>query len=66
MRSLARALTDEVTQDAAALWAKLLRLYEGEAHIALGYSSWGAYYEKEFQSSKSQRATACSTLHASS
>ena len=22
--------------------------YEGEAHKALGYSSWGAYYEAEF------------------
>jgi hypothetical protein len=44
----ARALTDQVKADAAALWAKLLRLYEGGAHTALGYSSWGAYYEAEF------------------
>ncbi len=44
----ARVLTDEVKADAAALWAKLLELYEGKAHSALGYSSWGAYYEAEF------------------
>jgi hypothetical protein len=44
----ARALTDQVKADAAALWVKLLRLYEGGAHMALGYSSWGAYYEAEF------------------
>lgn len=44
----ARDLTNEVKADAAALWSKLLRLYEGEAHIALGYSSWGEYYEEEF------------------
>lgn len=45
----ARALTDEIKADAAALWAKLLEAYDGKAHIALGYSSWGAYYEAEFK-----------------
>lgn len=44
----ARVLTDEVKADAADLWLKCLRLYEGGAHAALGYSSWGAYYEAEF------------------
>lgn len=44
----ARRLTDEVKADAAALWDKLLTLYEGKAHEALGYSSWGAYFEAEF------------------
>src|SRR5690348_8431263 len=44
----ARSLTDEVKTDAAKLWAKLLRLYEGGAHTALGYTSWGAYFEAEF------------------
>lgn len=48
----ARLLTDEVKADAAELWAKLLTLYEGEAHLALGYSSWGAYYEAEFGQSR--------------
>jgi hypothetical protein len=47
----ARVLTDEVKADAAALWSKLLRLYEGGAHLVLGYSSWGAYYEAEFDES---------------
>jgi hypothetical protein len=44
----ARQLTDEVKADAAALWDKLLALYEGKAHEALGYSSWGTYFEAEF------------------
>jgi hypothetical protein len=47
-RDEARALTDEVKEDAHQLWTKLLRLYEGKAHIALGFKSWGAYYETEF------------------
>lgn len=50
----ARDLTEEVKADAAALWAKLLALYEGEAHIALGYSSWGDYYAEEFGGGKSR------------
>lgn len=44
----ARTLTDEVKADAAALWRKLLRLYQGDAHTALGYSSWGEYCASEF------------------
>lgn len=44
----ARALTDEVKRDAEQLWSKLLRLYEGGAHTALGYPSWGKYFEVEF------------------
>jgi hypothetical protein len=50
----ARALTDEVKIDAAALWTKLLRLYEGGAHLALDYSSWGSYFEAEFGGSRSR------------
>ena len=46
--SEARRLTDEVKRDAEALWRKLVELYEGGAHTALGYSSWGAYFEVEF------------------
>jgi hypothetical protein len=49
----ARRLTDEVKADAAALWAKLLALYEGGAHTALGYSSWAAYCAAEFDMGKS-------------
>ena len=44
----ARQLTDEVKADAAALWAKLLQLYEGNAHKALGYTSWAKYCRTEF------------------
>jgi len=47
----ARALTDEVRQRTAEIWAKLLSLYEGGAHTALGYESWGAYFEAEFDQS---------------
>jgi hypothetical protein len=46
--SEARRLTDEVKRDVEALWRKLLELYDGGAHTALGYSSWGAYFEVEF------------------
>jgi hypothetical protein len=49
----ARDLTDEVKADAAALWSKLLTLYEGKAHEALGYTSWADYYTEEFGESKS-------------
>jgi hypothetical protein len=44
----AQALTDEVKRDAETLWMKLRRLYEGGAHVALGYSSWHAYCGAEF------------------
>jgi hypothetical protein len=47
-REEARSLTDEVREDAERLWRKLLELYEGRAHEALGYSSWGDYFETEF------------------
>ena len=47
----ARQLTDEVKADAAALWAKLLQLYEGNAHKALGYTSWAKYCRTEFEMS---------------
>ena len=49
----ARELTEEVKQDAAALWAKLLKLYEGGAHTALGYASWADYCGAEFDMGKS-------------
>jgi hypothetical protein len=32
----ARRLTEEVKTNAAALWTKLVRLYERNAHVALG------------------------------
>lgn len=59
----ARTLTDEAKSDAAALWAKLLRLYEGGAHLALGYSSWNAYYEAEFGGSASRGSQLIAAAH---
>lgn len=47
-RDEARSLTDEVRGDAERLWSKLVELYEGGAHVALGYGSWGSYFETEF------------------
>jgi hypothetical protein len=50
-QSEARRLTEEVKADAQRLWAKLLSLYEGGAHIALGYNSWAEYCQREFHMS---------------
>lgn len=47
----ARSLTDEVKHDSERLWRKLVELYDGDAHIVLGYSSWGAYFAAEFKQS---------------
>lgn len=50
----ARILTDEVKRDAESLWRKLVELYEGGAHIALKYGSWGDYFQAEFGGSRSR------------
>jgi len=50
----ARKLTDEFSRDVQRLWMRLLKLYEGGAHIALGYSSWDKYMENEFLIRKGQ------------
>lgn len=47
-RDEARSLTDEVKRDGERLWRKLVELYEGLAHEALGYRSWASYCEEEF------------------
>jgi hypothetical protein len=52
--SEARRLTDQVKRDVQELWTKLVRLYEGEAHTALGYASWAAYMAAEFGMGQSQ------------
>jgi hypothetical protein len=51
--SEARRLTNEVKRDAEALWRKLVELYEGGAHTALGYLSWDAYCAAEFDVGRS-------------
>jgi hypothetical protein len=48
-RDDARAMTDEIKYDAEQLWLKLVELYNGGAHRALGYRSWRAYCAAEFQ-----------------
>lgn len=53
-RDEARSLTDEVKQDAERLWRKLVELYDGGAHLSLGYPSWGSYFEAEFGGSQSR------------
>jgi hypothetical protein len=50
----ARTLTDEFAADVTALRGRYLVLYEGQAHLALGYSSWGDYCEAEFGVSDSE------------
>jgi hypothetical protein len=67
----ARRLTEEVKADAQRLWAKLLKLYEGGAHIALGYTSWADYCQQEFHMSQGRayqllraaRVVECTTVH---
>ncbi|HMM74883.1 MAG TPA: hypothetical protein PJ986_04175 [Gammaproteobacteria bacterium] len=44
----ARELTDAIRRDMAGVWMQLLRAYEGNAHAALGYTSWGDYCSTEF------------------
>lgn len=50
----ARTLVDEVKGDVQKLWNNLLTLYEGGAHIALEYDSWGEFFEEEFGQSRRQ------------
>lgn len=45
----ARRLTDAAKQDVKALWRAMVELYEGGAHLALGYTSWQDYCATEFQ-----------------
>lgn len=47
-REDARSLTDEARAAGEELWRKLLALYQGGAHTALGYDAWGDYFEHEF------------------
>ena len=50
----ARSLTDRIKARSEELWHLLLEAYEGAAHTALGYKSWGAYFEAEYGGGKSQ------------
>lgn len=52
--SAARLLTDQVRDAADNLLDRVLALYEGAAHTALGYTSWGAYWTAEFGQHRSR------------
>jgi hypothetical protein len=47
-RDDAEHLTALAQQQAAELWRTLLRLYEGAAHLALGYANWAEYFTDRF------------------
>ena len=47
-REDAERLTERAREQASALWRTVLALYNGRAHEALGYTSWGAYWRAEF------------------
>src|SRR3954447_2032581 len=44
----ARQCTDRARRKMGSLEKDLLRLHKGKAHVALGYTSWDAYFESEF------------------
>ncbi|MGO9099047.1 MAG: hypothetical protein ACLP9Y_06250 [Mycobacterium sp.] len=48
--SAARALTDEIKRDVEATWTKIVTAYLGRAWVPLGYESWDAYTDAEFES----------------
>jgi hypothetical protein len=48
----ARQLTDDIKETADQLWKLLLRAYEGKAWKALGYPTWEAYTNAEFDMSR--------------
>src|SRR3954452_3951976 len=53
-RREARMLTEKVKSAAEQLWRDLLALYEGQAHLALGYPSWAEYCRDEFDMGQRQ------------
>ena len=48
----ARALTDQIKQTVEVLWEMIAAAYHGRAWVALGYQSWDAYCDNEFQTSR--------------
>ena len=49
----AREATNQLRGHIEALWKMVLYLYEHEAHLALGYPSWGEFCKKELDFSAS-------------
>lgn len=50
----ARDLTDRIKRATDQLWELLLEAWEGEAYKHLGYKSWSAYIDGEFDFSRQQ------------
>lgn len=50
----ARSITAEIKAWAGTLWKKLKQAHDGQAWRALGYDSWRAYIDAEFDMGKSQ------------
>ena len=48
----ARALTDQIKTRVESLWELIKQAYHGRAWVALGYQSWAAYCDNEFQTSR--------------
>jgi len=48
----ARALTDELVEEGVSVAERMVRLYQGGAHIVLGYNSWAHYVEAEIVGAK--------------
>lgn len=53
-REYAEKLTKQIKAAAEDLWALLLQAWESKAHVSLGYKTWGAYIEGEFDFSRVQ------------
>ena len=48
----ARLLTDQIKTHVEVLWGLIAAAYNGRAWIALGYESWDAYLDNEFQTNR--------------
>lgn len=51
----AEAITTRIREAVESTWQLIVEAHEGQAHKALGYETWGAYVEAEFDMSR-QRA----------
>ena len=48
----ARALTDQIKTGIEVVWELAVAAYHGQAWVALGYESWDAHCDDEFQSTR--------------
>lgn len=53
-RDYAEKLTRQIKSAADDLWSLLLQAWESKAHVSMGYRTWGAYIEGEFDFSRQQ------------